>query len=177
MPVMSAFMIVLSWSPRCHGQAAPRCPVSHGSPTPRGDGSDSDGARTAAEPFLGSGRASGRSVESPTMGTLKVGIVGSRFAAHLHLQAYRRAYGIDVQLAGVTSPTAERRKAFASESGAQPYPDLAAMLPHIDVVDVCSPPATHEPAALEAIDAGKHVFIEKPFTGAFDKSAGMEALL
>jgi len=33
------------------------------------------------------------------MGTLRVGIVGSRFAAHLHLLAYRRAYGIDVRLA------------------------------------------------------------------------------
>ncbi len=111
------------------------------------------------------------------MGTLKVGIVGSRFAAHLHLKAYRRAYGIDVQLAGVTSPTAERRKAFASESGAEPYPDLAAMLPHVDVVDVCSPPATHEPVALEAIQAGKHVFIEKPFTGAFGPPSDASRLL
>src|SRR5712692_3297041 len=96
------------------------------------------------------------------MGTLKVGIVGSRFAAHLHLKAYRRAYGIDVQLAGVTSPTAERRKAFASESGAEPYPDLA---------------ATHEPVALEAIQAGKHVFIEKPFTGAFGPPSDASRLL
>ena len=111
------------------------------------------------------------------MTALRIGIVGSRFAAHLHLLAYRRVYGVDVRLAGVTSPTAARRKAFADESGATPYPDLAAMLPHVDVVDICSPPASHEPAALEAIDAGKHVLIEKPFTGAFGSPAGKEALL
>src|SRR5262249_37357643 len=111
------------------------------------------------------------------MTALRVGIVGSRFAAHLHLLAYRRAYGVAVRLSGVTSPTAERRKAFADESGATAYPDLAAMLPHVDVVDICSPPATHEPAALEAIEAGKHVFVEKPFTGAFDSGAGKDALL
>src|SRR5438093_12045061 len=111
------------------------------------------------------------------MGTLRIGIVGSRFAAHLHLLAYRRAYGVDVRLAGVTSPTEERRKAFASETGAEAYPHLAAMLPHVDVVDVCSPPATHEPVALEAIAAGKHVFIEKPFTGAFATRAAPKALL
>src|SRR5260370_24716498 len=105
------------------------------------------------------------------MTALRIGIVGSRFAAHLHLLAYRRVYGVDVRLAGVTSPTAERRKAFADESGATPYPDLAAMLPHVDVVDICSPPATHEPAALEAIDAGKHIFAEKPFTSAFRSPA------
>jgi predicted dehydrogenase len=54
---------------------------------------------------------------------------------------------------------------------------VSAMLPHVDVVDVCSPPATHETVALEAIDAGKHVIVEKPFTGAFDRNAGAQALL
>lgn len=119
------------------------------------------------------------------MATLRIGIVGSRFAAHLHLLAYRRVYGIDVRLVGVTSPTPERREAFARESGARAYPSLAAMLPHVDIVDVCSPPATHEPVALEAIEAGKHVVIEKPFTGAFGppdgpfagNRAGKESLL
>ena len=111
------------------------------------------------------------------MTQLRIGIVGSRFAAHLHLLAYRRVYGVDARLAGVTSPTAERRDALARESGAMAYPDLAAMLPHVDVVDVCSPPATHEAAALEAIEAGKHVFIEKPFTGAFGPASDKEALL
>jgi predicted dehydrogenase len=84
---------------------------------------------------------------------------------------------VDARLAAVTSPTPEKRDAFARETDATPYPTLAAMLPHVDVVDVCSPPATHEPVALEAIEAGKHVLIEKPFTGAFEKKAGAEALL
>jgi predicted dehydrogenase len=106
------------------------------------------------------------------MGSLRIGIVGSRFAAHLHLLAYRRAFGVDVRVAAVTSPTAERRQAFARESGATAYPDLQALLPHVDAIDVCSPPATHEPVALQAIDAGKHVFIEKPFTGAFGPPGG-----
>ncbi len=114
------------------------------------------------------------------MTTLRIGIVGSRFAAHLHLLAYRRVYGVEARLAGVTSPTAERREAFARETGATPYADLTALLPHVEIVDVCSPPATHEPVALQAIEAGKHVFIEKPFTGAFAPrggAAGKEALL
>ena len=111
------------------------------------------------------------------MPALRVGIVGSRFAAHLHLLAYRRVYGTDVRLAAVTSPTAERREAFARESGVTAYPSLAAMLAHVDVVDVCSPPRTHEAVALAAIDAGKHVFLEKPFTGAFGPADAKEPLL
>jgi predicted dehydrogenase len=114
---------------------------------------------------------------------LRIGVVGSRFAAHLHLAAYRRVYGLDARLAGVTSPTAERREAFARETGATAYASVAAMLPHVDVVDVCAPPAHHELAALEAIEAGKHVVVEKPFTGAFvapgvaGNRASKEALL
>jgi predicted dehydrogenase len=46
------------------------------------------------------------------------------------------------------------------------------MLPHVDVVDVCAPPAQHEPVALAALAAGKHVLIEKPFTGAFGPTVG-----
>src|SRR5262249_41549246 len=111
------------------------------------------------------------------MAALRIGIVGSRFAAHLHLLAYRRVHGVEARLVGVTSPTPERREAFARESGAAAFPDLRTLLPEVDVVDVCSPPATHEPVALEAIEAGKHVVIEKPFTGAFDPSRGKEALL
>jgi predicted dehydrogenase len=114
------------------------------------------------------------------MAALRIGIVGSRFAAHLHLLAYRRVYGVEARLVGVVSPTPERREAFARESGATAYAELAALLPHVDVVDVCSPPSTHEPVALEAIAAGKHVLVEKPFTGAFAPPAGAggkEALL
>jgi predicted dehydrogenase len=108
----------------------------------------------------------------PSMTSLRIGVVGSRFAAHLHVAAYHRAYGIDARLTGVTSPTAERREAFGRETGATPYPSLAAMLPHVDIVDVCAPPAHHESVALEAIESGKHVLVEKPFTGAFGPPDG-----
>jgi predicted dehydrogenase len=119
------------------------------------------------------------------MAPLRIGIAGAGFAARLHLLAYRRVYGTEVRLAGVTSPTPEHREAFARESGATSYPTLAAMLPHVDAVDVCAPPAAHEPLVLEAVDAGKHVLVEKPFTGAFGplaadrpgNRAGKQALL
>ena len=62
------------------------------------------------------------------MATLRIGIVGSRFAAHLHLLAYRRVYGVDARLAAVTSPTPEKRDAFARETGATPHASLAALM-------------------------------------------------
>src|SRR5262249_25482400 len=88
-----------------------------------------------------------------------------------------RGVGVPTGLAGLVHPHGGRREALRRESGATAYPRLAAMLPPGDVVAACSPPATHEPVALEAIEAGKHVVIEKPFTGAFDPGRGKEALL
>jgi len=34
----------------------------------------------------------------------------------------------------------------------------------IDAVCICTPPSIHEPVAIKAIEAGKHVFVEKPMT-------------
>jgi predicted dehydrogenase len=42
------------------------------------------------------------------------------------------------------------------------YPALGAALDHVDAVVVATPPSTHVPLALAAIEAGKHVLVEKP---------------
>ena len=39
----------------------------------------------------------------------------------------------------------------------------------IDVVDICTPPALHATMIVEAMQAGKHVICEKPFTGYFGR--------
>jgi predicted dehydrogenase/nucleoside-diphosphate-sugar epimerase len=48
------------------------------------------------------------------------------------------------------------------------YTSLTAMLreERLDVVHVCTPPATHAALAREALDAGCHVYVEKPFAEA-----------
>ena len=35
------------------------------------------------------------------------------------------------------------------------------------MIDLCSPPSTHEELAVEALRRGKHIIVEKPFTGYF----------
>ena len=96
---------------------------------------------------------------------LKIGIVGARFAARFHWEGYRRVYGVPVEVVGVTSKSPESREAFARERGIQAYESFEALCDAVDVVDLCSPGSTHEPLAVEALRRGKHVVIEKPFTG------------
>jgi predicted dehydrogenase len=99
--------------------------------------------------------------------TIRVGLVGARFAARFHWEGYRRVYGVPVQVVGVTSKGVESREAFAREHGINAYPTLDDLCEVADVIDLCAPGATHEPIAVEALQRGKHVVIEKPLTGYF----------
>jgi predicted dehydrogenase len=55
---------------------------------------------------------------------------------------------------------------LAEKSGAAPYTDYNELLkdPAVDAVDICLPHFLHGRVALAAIEAGKHVIVEKPFT-------------
>lgn len=101
------------------------------------------------------------------MRTLRVGLVGARFAARFHWEGLRRVYGVPVELVGVTSRSAQARDAFARETGLRAFETLAELCAAVDVVDLCTPPSTHEALAVQALHLGKHVIIEKPLTGFF----------
>lgn len=98
---------------------------------------------------------------------IRIGIVGSRFAAEFHYTAYQRVTGIDVKVVGVTSLTREHREDFAKKRGIKAFDSLEEMLPEVDVIDVCTPGYAHEEVSITSLEAGKHIVVEKPFTGYF----------
>ena len=57
-------------------------------------------------------------------GTIRVGIVGARFAARFHWEGYRRVYGVPAKVTGITSKSAESRDAFARDHGIAAYVSL-----------------------------------------------------
>jgi predicted dehydrogenase len=101
------------------------------------------------------------------MKTVRVGIIGTGFAGTFHLESLRRVSGVQVEIAGATSRTAASREKFGKAHGVQPFDDVRSMLPHVDVIDICTPPAAHDEAVRLAAEAGVHVICEKPFTGYF----------
>jgi predicted dehydrogenase len=101
---------------------------------------------------------------------LRIGIVGAGFSAALHADAWRRVAGVDVELAAVTANHPHRAAAFAGRWGvARALPTVDALLDdtEVDLVDCCIPNHLHVPVAQAALEAGKHVVVEKPLTGAF----------
>ncbi|MBV8538476.1 MAG: Gfo/Idh/MocA family oxidoreductase [Alphaproteobacteria bacterium] len=106
------------------------------------------------------------------MAKVRVGLVGSGFVAELHMYAYKRVYGVEVEVAAVVS-RGDHVMGFAKKHGIrQTHRDYKALLADktIDVVDICTPPALHAPMIVESMRAGKHVICEKPFSGYFGRT-------
>ncbi|MGH9534916.1 MAG: Gfo/Idh/MocA family protein [Terriglobales bacterium] len=96
---------------------------------------------------------------------LRVGLAGAGFAAALHAASWRRVAGIQVEITGVYSRSAERREAFAQTHAVPAAVSWEELLAGCDLVDICTPGASHEALAVAALAAGRHGVLEKPYTG------------
>src|SRR5215472_7833409 len=106
------------------------------------------------------------------MAKVCVGLVGCGFVSELHMYAYRRVYGVDAEVTAVAA-RGDHVVAFAKKHGIPTaYRDFRALLADkaVDVVDICTPPALHAAMIVEAVQAGKHVICEKPFSGYFGRT-------
>jgi len=116
-------------------------------------------------------QAAGRLVHlrtSPSQGTgVRVGLVGaSSFAQGMHLPNMRKLGGV-LSLHAVMSRTGSNAKAVADQYGARYCTtSLDELLddPVIDLVMITSRHDAHGAAVVRALEAGKHVFVEKPLT-------------
>lgn len=95
---------------------------------------------------------------------VRLAFVGcGRATAELHLPALRNVGGIEV--VAVCDTDHARGDEVAWRFGiAERYDDVAQLLDRsrVDAVAICSPPETHAANAIAALDAGKHLFVEKP---------------
>jgi predicted dehydrogenase len=92
----------------------------------------------------------------------RAGVVGTGFMGDVHSRAIRATRG---SLVGIVGSSAERTAAavtqFAPERAVTDLDELVTV-DDINVIHVCTPNHLHEPQALAALKAGKHVVCEKP---------------
>ena len=96
---------------------------------------------------------------------LRVAIVGAGKMARHHARAIARP-GVRGRVVALAEPDARARESFLEVCpGIASYASLDALLvaEAVDVVHVCTPPPTHEALAVAALEAGRHVYVEKPF--------------
>lgn len=93
---------------------------------------------------------------------LRVGVIGAGIGA-LHLAAYAKLPQVEIAaLAGLDDERVRRVAAeYQVPSTYREYSDLLAA-DYIDAVSICLPNALHAPVTIAALEAGKHVLIEKP---------------
>jgi predicted dehydrogenase len=71
----------------------------------------------------------------------------------------------EIELVALSDPYTEHAEKLAKEHGiSRVYADYRDMLrdPDIEVVDICAPNVFHSEVSIAALEAGKHVFCEKP---------------
>lgn len=105
------------------------------------------------------------------MKSIGVGVIGWGFMGKTHTHALRSIplfypdCGFQVELKCVCARHRENAAAAARDAGFERFTDdyraLLAM-DDIDVVSVCTPNDQHEEMVLAALEAGKHVYVDKP---------------
>ncbi|MCE9602397.1 MAG: Gfo/Idh/MocA family oxidoreductase [Gemmatimonadetes bacterium] len=99
-----------------------------------------------------------------TLSKVRVGVLGAgAWAEHAHIPGFLRDPRCEV--VAIADPVIERARAFAERFGIpEAYASHEAIIGRgdIDLVDVCTPSATHFDLSMAALEAGKHVLCEKP---------------
>ena len=91
-------------------------------------------------------------------------MVGCGFWGKNHARIYSELEKAD--LIAVADLNEDAARALGKKYGAEYHGDPADLMRRddIDAISICTPTVTHAKIALEAIEAGKHVLVEKPMT-------------
>lgn len=108
------------------------------------------------------------------MADLRVAVCGFGYWGPNHVRVLRREIGATTI---VVDPDPERRAAAAAlYADIETVPSLAEASVSPDAAIVCTPPATHEQVAGEALRAGCHVLIEKPLAATSEEGERLLAV-
>ena len=92
--------------------------------------------------------------------TIQIGVVGVGYLGRRHLEHTMQLK--DAECCGFFDKDAERSALIAQESGAKSHNSMAALIESANIITIVVPTVDHFSVAQVCINAGKHVFIEKP---------------
>lgn len=108
---------------------------------------------------------------------LRIGIIGTGAIADAHIRGYQEfpEQCRIVALADVAPGRAAAKAAAFDLTDAAGYDDPADLIGsgEVDLVSIATPPSTHAPLSIAALDAGLHVLVEKPMAPSLEDCDAM----
>jgi UDP-N-acetyl-2-amino-2-deoxyglucuronate dehydrogenase len=107
---------------------------------------------------------------------IKVAIIGTGAISNAHIQGYLELHN-ECEIVALCEIYADKahQKAKEFHLDVDVYDDYKELLsrPDIDLVSVCTPPYTHAEISIAAMNAGKHVLVEKPMASSLEECHAM----
>ncbi len=105
---------------------------------------------------------------------LKVGVLGAGHLGKIHLRLLNQSK--KYELVGFYDAFEENANKVAAEFGYKKFDSIAELIAAVDVVDIVTPTMQHFECAKQVIEAGKHIFIEKPISNTVAEAEEIIAL-
>ncbi|TPW34690.1 Gfo/Idh/MocA family protein [Oecophyllibacter saccharovorans] len=105
---------------------------------------------------------------------LQVGIAGAGYFGRLH--ALKTNAHAGQNLVGVFDPDHGRAAQIAAETGSRAFGAFARLLEKVEAVIIAAPAEHHFTLARQALEAGRHVLVEKPIAATLEEARSLAAL-
>tara|TARA_B110000240_G_C13502998_1_gene454711 strand:- start:937 stop:1920 length:984 start_codon:yes stop_codon:yes gene_type:complete len=105
---------------------------------------------------------------------LKVGVLGAGHLGKIHLRLLGQSEKYD--LIGFYDPSTENVKNVVMNFGYKSFDSIDELIDAVDVVDIVTPTLSHFDCAKNAIEKGRHIFIEKPITNTVLEAEAIKTL-
>ncbi|WP_196888803.1 Gfo/Idh/MocA family protein [Aureivirga sp. CE67] len=99
---------------------------------------------------------------------LKAGVLGAGHLGKIHLKLLKQSS--KYELVGFYDPSEENAKKVSEEFGYKAFATIDELIDAVDVVDIVTPTLSHFDCAVQAIEKGKNIFIEKPITNTIEEA-------
>ena len=99
---------------------------------------------------------------------LKAGVLGAGHLGKIHLRLLEQSE--NYELVGFYDASEKQANAIVKEFGYKLFNSAEELINAVDMVDIVTPTFAHFETAKNAIEAGKHVFIEKPITNTVEEA-------
>jgi predicted dehydrogenase len=105
---------------------------------------------------------------------LKAGVLGAGHLGKIHLRLLEESE--KYELVGFYDPFTENAEKVAKEFGYTLFTSIEELIDAVDSVDIVTPTLSHFDCAKQAIEKGKHIFIEKPITNTLQEAEAIRTL-